>query len=499
MSKIRGRIKVLTDEEVRMIHEAALDVLRTVGMKIYHDEARNYLRKAGCTVDEENKIVKFPPDIVENSVKKLRKDFLRPERQGLMQGFRYSHENYYKRDEEIYYDFTTSAGGFLIKIYDTEGNRRPATMKDVHDSIKLINGLDEITHSGLPCSDQSTRPSMRPIAMTAEMVKYTKKLGGFEAWTIDDIKYIEEIAIVVRGSKEELLKNPCLVGYGETRTPLSFDKDSAAIFMEYIKRGFPQSLDCMPAAGTTAPATSAATLMIGFAEVLIGLVLGYAIDENAILSMDHTGGFSDMKSLLFCYAGADRLPLLGARIQLLRDFYGITSGVHSCKSNANEPGFQSALEKTASTIFPLLCGAAGIGTIGQIEYGLTYSPTQLVLDAEICRYTRRILRGFEVNEETLALDVIKRVGPEGSFITDLHTYDNFKKEFWLSDLMETITWDNYKGKEIRGMENLAREKAREIMSKPLEPVLDDDQIKEIDRIVANADKHITYEGANPYL
>ncbi len=95
--------------------------------------------------------------------------------------------------------------------------------------------------------------------------------------------------------------------------------------------------------------------------------------------------------------------------------------------------------------------------------------------------------------------MIKRVGPEGSFITDIHTYDNFKKEFWLGDLMETISWDTYQSKEIRGMENLAREKAREIMAKPLEPVLDDDQIQEIDRIVAHADTHITYEGANPYL
>lgn len=498
MSKVYGRIKVLSDEEVKKVHAAGLELLWTIGMKVYHDEAREYLRKAGCLVDEEKNLVKFPPEVVENSVKKLRKDYLRPDRRGLMQGYRYSHENYYARDEELYYDFTTSAGGFLTMIYDLDGNRRPPTLKDVHDSIKLINALDEITHSGLPCSDMSMRPSMRPIKMTAEMVKYTKKLGGFEAWTIDDIKYIEEIGIVVRGSRERLLAEPCLVGYGETRSPLALDRDSATIFMEYIKRGFPQSLDCMPAAGTTAPATSAATLMLGFAEVLVGLVLGYSIDENAILSMDHTGGFADMKNLLFRYAGADRMPLLGARIQVLRDFYGITSGVHSCKSNANEPGFQSGLEKTASTIFPLLCGAAGIGTIGQIEYGLTYSPTQLVLDAEITRYARRMLNGFEVTDETLALDVFRRVGPEGNFIADPHTMDNFRNEFWLSDLTETIPWNTYQNREVRGMENLAREKAREIMSQPLEPVLDDDQIKEIDRIVAYADAHITYEGAYPY-
>ena len=88
--------------------------------------------------------------------------------------------------------------------------------------------------------------------------------------------------------------------------------------------------------------------------------------------------------------------------------------------------------------------------------------------------------------------------PEGNFIVDPHTMDSFRKEFWLSDLTETITWNAYQSKEVHGMENLAREKAREIMAKPLEPVLDDDQIKEIDRIVEHADKHITYEGVSPY-
>ncbi len=108
MSRVFGRIKVLTDEEVKKVHEAGLELLWTVGMKVYHDEARKYLRKVGCHVDEEKKLVKFPPEVVENSVKKLKKDYLRPERQGLMQGFRYSHENYYKRDEELHYDFLIS-------------------------------------------------------------------------------------------------------------------------------------------------------------------------------------------------------------------------------------------------------------------------------------------------------------------------------------------------------------------------------------------------------
>ena len=494
MSRFIGRMKVLSDTEMLLVHKAALEVLERVGMKIYLDEARELLRQFGCRVDDESRIVTFPPELVENSVTKLRSDYLRPERKGLKQAVRYSEVSYYRRDDEIYYDFTANAGGFCMLIYDLEKRRRPGTMDDVYDSFKLINALDEITYSGLAVTDQSTHPDLRPVKMAAELVKYTTKLGGIEAFKLDDIRYIEEIAVVVRGSRERMLAEPCLVGYGESRSPLAMDENMTSLFIEYIRHGLPQSLDTMPCAGTTSPATGAGTLALGFAETLSGLVLGYAVDENAILSLDFTGGYCDMKSLLFPYAGPDRQILLCARIQLLRDFYGITSGVHGGKTNANEPGFQSGMEKFASTIFPILCGASGIGTVGQLEFGMTFSPVQLVLDAELIRSVKHTLAGFEVNSDTLAVDTIRRVGPEGNFISDPHTSNHFRKEFWLSNLTECVNWETYSQKKIRGMENLAAEKVREILSKPLEPVLDDHQIAEIDSIVKHAEKHMLQSG-----
>ena len=490
MSRLFGRIKVLSDEEMRLVHTVALEVLETVGVKIYHRGAREILRDFGCRVEENSPLVKFPSALVEDSVGRLRRDFLRPERTGLKQAVRYSEVSYYRRDEELYHDFTTSAGGFCTLIYDLQGRRRPANMSDVHDSFKLVNALDDITYAGLPCSDQKTPHPLRPVKMAAELVKYTGKLGGIEAWTLDDVRCIEEIAIVVRGSRERLLAEPCLVGYGESRSPLALDENMAAIFIEYIKRGLPQSIDTMPSAGTTAPATGAGTLTIGMAETLAGLVLGYAVDQNAILSLDFTGGYCDMRNLLFPYAGPDRLALLGGRIQLLKDFYGIISGVHGGKTNACEPGFQAGMEKASSTLFPLLCGASGIGTVGQLESGMTFSPVQLVLDAECVRSTRRILAGFEVNSDTMGLEAIRRVGPEGNFIADPHTARHFRREFWLSELTECLNWETYSRKSIRGMERLAAEQVRQILDRPLEPVLDQQQIAEIDRIAAHAEKRI---------
>lgn len=490
MSRIFGRISVLTDKEMQLIHEAALEILECVGMKIYHNEAIKILHNFGCNVDRESKIVKFPNELVNSSLKHMQKDLLRPERNGLKQSIRYGEVSYYKRSEDFHHDFTCSAGGFCTMIYDLEGQRRRATMADLHDSFKLINALDDITYSGLPVSDQFTHHRLRPIKMAAELAKYTTKLGGIEAWTIEDIHYIEEIAIVIRGSRENLRREPCLVGYAESRSPLTLDENMTALFIEFVRRGFPQSIDTMPCAGTTAPATGAGTLALGLAETLAGLVLGYAIDEKAIISIDFTGGYADMSSMLFSVGGPDRQVLMCAWTQMLTKFYGLTAAVHGGKTNACEPGFQAGMEKMQSTFLPLICGASGIGTIGQVENFMTYSPMQLVLDTELVHAVRRICNGFEVNADTLALDVIKRVGPGGTFIKDPHTAEHFRKEFWLSNLTECLSWDSYSKNQIRSMEQRAAEKAREIMSKPLEPVLDENQTTEIDRIVANAEKNI---------
>jgi len=490
LSRLYGKIRVLDDREMRLMHECALQILERAGVKIYHPGAREYLREAGCRVDETSRVVRFPAGLVEDAVGRLRGGFRSPERQGLRQAVRFTESSYYVREDSLHHDFTVNSGGFNAFIFDLDGQRRPSTLKDVHDSLKLVNALDEITWSGLPCSDQETPHPLRPVKMAAELVKYTKKIGGVETWTALDVQYLEEIAVVVRGSREELLRWPCLVGYGESRTPLTIDENMAEIFIEYVRRGLPQSLDTMPSAGTTAPATGAGTLALGLAETLAGLTLGYAVRRDAVLSLDCTAGYCDMKSLIFPYAGADRMPLIGAWIQMLREFYGITAGAHGGKTNSCYPGFQAGMEKAHSLLFPLLCGASGVGTIGQLEFGITYSPLQLVLDCEAVRATRRIMRGFEVTPETLCLDLIEKVGPEGNFITEPHTADHFQEEFWLSDLTECLPWEAFSAKEGRGMEKAAEEKARSAMAGPLEPVLTDQQIAEIDRIVAHARKKV---------
>ena len=185
---------------------------------------------------------------------------------------------------------------------------------------------------------------------------------------------------------------------------------------------------------------SAATLALALAETLGTLTLAYAIDPDAVISLDICPYLTAVDSTIFPYAGADRLPLVTAAMQLLADFYKRPGGCHGGKTDAFVPGVQAGMEKALSIIFPVLAGATGVGTMGYVENALTFSYEQLVIDDAIAGYIRCMLRGFEVNPETLALEVIREVGPGGNFLAHPHTAVSFRKEFYLPDIVERMSY-----------------------------------------------------------
>ena len=481
-------IRVLSKGDMEKIHSAALTILDEVGMRIDSDEALAYLAQAGCRVQQEGMRVTFPPRIVQGCVDRMRRAYDNPARLPERMAVRYSHIRFRREPHKVHPDFTASAGGFCAFLYDLDGIRRPATLDDVRRSITMVNGLADIDYTGLPVSDQETPSLMRPVAMAAELAKYTAKLGGIETFKKEDIPYLIDIGTVVKGSERALREEPVLVGYAEARSPLCLDRNMVEIFMEYIRRGFPQTLDTMPNGGATVPVTAAGNLAVGAAETLGALVLAYAIDEDAVVGVDIIPSYADASNGIYRYASGDRMPLLVARVQMISEYYGCPSGVHGGKTDSCFVNVQAGIEKAMSTVFPVLAGAVGIGTVGHLENAVTFSPQQLVIDNEVVRYMRRALQPIEVTEQTLALETIRAVGIGGNYLGEQHTLENFRREIFFSELFETVPWSSARAPQVMGMENRARERARSLWAEEPEPVLEADQIRAIDGIVARARK-----------
>ncbi len=486
MAFLRQPLRFLDDDEMRRIHEGALRILDQTGLWIDHEESLEYLRSAGCRVDIALHRVTFPPAVVEAAVARMRQAYANPHRIPKQMAVRYSHVRFRSEPYRIHPDFTASAGGFCCFLADLDGHRRRATLDDVRAALRLVDALPNINLTGLPVSAQEMPHHERPVRMAAELVKHTRKLGGIETFCAHDAVYITRIAEVVAGGRDSLKRNPILIGYAEARSPLCFDRNMAEIFTTYIKAGLPQTLDTMVNGGATAPMSPAACLALGAAETLSAVVLAYAIDPEAIVGVDIVPSFMDMSSGIFRYAGPERWPLLGARLQLLQEFYGCPAGIHGGKTDACVPGVQVGIEKAISMMMPVLCGAVGIGTVGHLENAVTFSPVQLVIDDALVGYIRRSIEGFEVTDDTLAIEDICRIGPGGEFLTHPSTAEWCRTASWLHPLFERAPWDTiHQGKWV-GMEARARAEAVRLVALPRDPVLSREQEAAIDEIVEEA-------------
>lgn len=480
-------LRFLAPEEMQTIHRNARRILAEVGMQIDHDEGLDYLAAAGCRVDRQKRHVRFPEEITQAAVDRLRRAFASreaPERLAV----RYSHIRLRQAPFAVHPDFTVSAGGYCVFIYDLEGRRRPATLQDTRDALKLAAQLDQVTYTGLPVAAQDVPLPIRQVRMAAELVKHTDKIGGIEALDAFDIEYICRIGEVVRGGRDELRRRPILVGYAEARTPLCLDRKMCTVLIEYVRRGLPQSLDTMPNAGATAPIHPAGTLALGLAETLGGLVLAYAVDPEAVVTLDVTPSCCDPRTGLFKYAGAERVSLLGARIQMVSEFYGCPSGVHGGKTDACLPGARAGMEKGISMLAPVLCGAVGFGTIGHVENAVTFAPLQLVMDNEIARYVRRAVQGFEVTDGTIDLDLIRRVGVGGNYLAEEETVRGFREFANLSPFFGVEPWGSHpETRQAQLWERLARDRVRELLAHEVPCPLTPEQVQAVDEIVREAE------------
>ncbi len=495
MKTLREPLRFLASEELEAIHRNARRILAEIGMQIDHDEALDYLKAFGCRIDRDKRRARFPEEVTEGCVARMRRAFAAcrwPQEMAV----RYSRVSFQSGAFGVHPDFTVSAGGYCVFIFDERGVRRPATLADTRRALKLAHQLDQVAYTGLPVAAQDVPLPVRQVRMAAELVKATDKYGGIETLTPFDIEYVCRIGEVVRGGREALRRRPILVGYAEARTPLCLDGNMCEVMIEYVRRGLPQSLDTMPNAGATAPIHPAGALALGAAETLAGLALAYAVDPEAVVTLDITPSFADMRTGLFKYAGAERLSLLGARIQMISEYYGCPSGVHGGKTDACSPGVRAGVEKGISMLAPVLCGAIGFGTVGHLENAVTFSPAQLILDNEIARYVRRAVRGFEVTDETINFDLIRRVGIGGHYLAEEETLEGFREFLDRSPFWSVMPWgEDAGGGPAHDWTALANRKVEELLSNDVPSPLSKEQIQAVDEIVAEAEARAREGGA----
>lgn len=475
--KLGARLGVLSKDEVDKVRSAALQVLEETGVDVLEEEARGLLEQAGAKVTD-GQCFHIPADLVEQAIRTAPESVRLYGRDGRERAVLGGH------------NVCFGTGSDCPKIVDPfTGERRLFTREDVGQVALLADALDELDfHMSLGLVSDVPRLTSDRHQFEA-MLLNTEKPIVFTAHDKAGMQDILSMARIAVGGRDALRARPSVCLYAEPVTPLRHIDVAVEKLLLAASEGIPVVYTPGATSGGTFPATLAGALVVATAEVLSGLTIHQLRKPGAPFIGGGVLTVMDMSTTIFSYGAAELSLLSAASTQVMHACGLPVFGTCGC-SDSKELDEQAATEATFSTLMSALCGANLVHDIGYLEYGLLGSMEMVVLTHEVIGMAKRIMRGIEVNDDTLALDVIDKVGPGGQFLAEDHTLKHFRQEQFFPRLVDRQNWARWVASGRKPMRQRLNEEVRRILSEHEPQQLPQDRREEISSIVSEADKQL---------
>lgn len=467
------RLNTLSKDKCKIIHHSSLEVLRRTGVSVKESKAVEILKNGGCEVDGDR--VRIPAHLVEWSLKNV------PSRVSICD--RNGDPSMCLEENNTYFG-TGSDTPFVIDA--VSGEKRLGILKDIEDVSKLVDYLEEM--SFIMCSGiaSDVNPKISDLYHFQAMVSNTEKPIVYTAWNLENLKIIVEMAEVVAGGGDRLRNSPFVMLYAEPISPLQLAMETTQKLMYMAQKSLPVVFTPCLIAGAAGPVTLAGSLVQANAEILAGYVLTNLIQQGTPFVYGGGIGPMDMASGIWSYASPEFMLLESALISMAR-FYRLPLFCFAGCSDSLLFDQQASLEGAMRILMSSLCGGNLVHDVGYIESGLTTSFEQIVVSNEVIGMVRRITQGFEINEETLALDLIHEIGPGGEYLTSEHTLKHFKKN-WHPDLILRTPHEKWKAEGGKDLGQRAQEKVLRIIENHEANPLENKLKNELKRIVKSVDQ-----------
>lgn len=445
-------LSVLSAEERSRILEASFRVLEETGVQIDHPHVFQKLAEAGCKADEQEKRIFFPRRIVEEKLKLCPPSVMLADRRGEI----------FKAEPGGPSVFWTGNALNIIKGKDTH----PITANDFATFCQVIEALPYI--QGVVGTNLSEYP---PEA---------KDFVGFRIMMENTTKHLrpciytpEGVAIIIEMATEYLalfgqdLKTFPIVSTGYTIvSPLHWTREGLEVYVRSVGYGMPVMINSECISGATAPVTLAGTLVLANAEALSGIVINQILEPGR--PCIYNLGFShvmDMRTAEPTTGAPENGLLAAAGAAFARDLQ-LPSAAWTCSDSACVDS-QSALERAMVGLVQLLGGANIIWGAGNLEFTRAISLEQAVIDNEILAAAQRVKRGIEVDEETMALDLIQKMRSQANYLTSDFTFKHYRRELVSLPLVNRHRRSIWEKRGALSLEEMARQKVEKILQKPL--------------------------------
>jgi len=450
-----GRYRPLRAVDEQKIHEAVLHVLEHIGMGDPIPILRERALERGCHLNDRGRLC-FPRSLVEDVIADTPKDiqFLgRDPKHDLEMGGRRVH---------------TYGGGEAVNVLDVGASKyRPSTLEDVYDAARLVDRMENIhAFSRLVVATEIADQRICDINTAYASVAGTAK---HVALTFNDARHVQpalEMLYMIAGGERQFRQRPFAHGGGCcVISPLRYGCDNAEVCVESIRFGAPVWMVMAPQAGATAPAALAGAIVQCVAEGLAGLLLVDMVEPGFPVIVGPWPFVSDLRTGGFTGGSGEEAVVSAGAAQMV-NFYGLPSSVGAGMTDAKLPDCQAGYEKALAVALAAHAGCNNISeSAGMLGSLMALSLEAMVIDNDMLGAVLRTVRGIEVNDETLSLDVIEQtVRGEGHYLRNPQTLSLMRTEYEYPALADRRTPGEWEADGSPDIRRLAGERVRQILS-----------------------------------
>jgi len=465
-----------TREQLEQIHGQVIELLKTVGMKVTNDRLRQLLENEGLEVDKVHKRVKFPVDLIEETIKLIREDNEREESCEIMSTG--------KRSGFLY------GGSAAPFIYNWRAKKIIKPKKE--DLIKMIRVGDAIEEAGIigaPIIMSEVDSRIERIEALALLIENTSKPVSIDYYYANQFKYILELL--------DIVDQDLRTGGGFVISPLTLGERTAICLLEESKYRIPNIyIGAQPIAGVSAPVTIGGTVTLGAAEILGGWIIVKLINRKREVKVrgNITSGTMDMSTGKVCFCTPETIIQDAGVGQLCKEIYGVSNvvNVSSIWIDAKTPGIQATWEKCFKQL-ALGCTSSSSFHYGLLDGGRSFCPTQMVIDYEINKMLESTFRNIQIDEEIMPVSEIKKIiDANASFLESGHTLKHFRQTIWNPKLLDRTIWrgDTFEANADEELLGKAEKMWREALQTYKPPQRDNRSIKAVRNIVCRAKEEL---------
>ncbi len=475
------RFSFLSEDQKQTIFHGMLKVLQDTGANVHHEQAREIFKKHGCKVDGIR--VYIPPKLVRQALQSLPLMTTIFDWEGNPRIYIEENRSYFGPGPTLVYfrdPYTMERRQCLRKDATTV-----ARVCDALPNIGFVEGL--VTISDVPRGTDDVYEFADMIHnTTTPIMAWSYQRGG--------ARDIHRIGCIMAGGEEAFRKKPNYILYSEPISPLVSDFHAIDKLMYCAEHGIPQDYSPCAIGGGTVPATHAGQLVVALSESMVGVVLSQLINPGTCIILGGVQSILDMRRGIYSYGAPELNVLCGGLTEMAR-YCGLPMfGTAGC-TDTKVMEIQSGIEATLQIHTSMLTGANFVHDCGYTESGKTGDIFQTVMDDEIISMSRIIEDGIEVNEETLSVDVINRVGSGGHYLYEDHTMKWFRKH-WRPTLMDRQSYEDWVKKGSQTMQDRIISKTRDILENHEGPIsrVPKDVQKDVQKVMDEAVERVEREG-----